>query len=464
MHSISHTDETLDLTYGGRHCRESIPKYQMPARGMPPDNAYQLVADELQFDANAALNVASFVNTWMEPQADRLMQMTMGKNLIDQEEYPQTTNIAKRVLSMVAHLFHAPAASEAVGCITSGSSEALMLAFLAHHRAWTLRRRAQGLDTARPNMIFGADAHTCLEKCAAYFDIEARILPMTAKRRTLHAKEVAAAIDERTVAVCAILGTTFTGQLDDIAGINNLLATIEAERNWRIPLHIDAASGGFVLPFTEPDYAWDFRLSHVRSINVSNHKFGLVYPGMGTLIFREKSDIPEELIFHINYLGGDMPNFSLNFSRPSGQVVAQYYNMLRLGHEGYCNVMRTIMSNARYLAARLREMDSFSLLGAAEHVPVVVARATDPETLNVMKLADRPQTIRLGGTRLHLAQKCSGNQSVAFRGTRESQSPHGGCPRGRYPAHARKTGTQARTCGASTSQGERQRRQTHLLI
>ena len=345
------------------------------------------VADELQFDANAALNVASFVNTWMEPQADRLMQMTMGKNLIDQEEYPQTTNIAKRVLSMVAHLFHAPAASEAVGCITSGSSEALMLAFLAHHRAWTLRRRAQGLDTSRPNMIFGADAHTCLEKCAAYFDIEARIIPMTAKRRTLHADDVAAAIDERTVAVCAILGTTFTGQIDDIAGINTLLGGIEAERKWHIPLHIDAASGGFVLPFTQPDYVWDFRLDHVRSVNVSNHKFGLVYPGMGTLIFREKSDIPEELIFHINYLGGDMPNFSLNFSRPSGQVVAQYYNMLRLGHEGYCNVMQTIMSNARYLAARLREMDVFTLLGAAEHVPVVVARATDPQAVDVMKLA-----------------------------------------------------------------------------
>ena len=387
MHRINHTDETLDLTYGGRHCREGIPKYQMPARGMPPDNAYQLVADELQFDANAALNVASFVNTWMEPQADRLMQMTMGKNLIDQEEYPQTTNIAKRVLSMVANLFHASTASEAVGCIASGSSEALMLAFLAHHRSWTLRRRAQGLDTARPNMIFGADAHTCLEKCAAYFDIEPRIVPMTPKRRTLHADDVARAIDERTVAVCAILGTTFTGQIDDITGINTLLAKVETERQWRIPLHIDAASGGFVLPFTDPAYVWDFRLSHVRSINVSNHKFGLVYPGLGTLIFREKSDIPDELIFHINYLGGDMPNFSFNFSRPSGQVVAQYYNMLRLGYEGYQNIMQTVMSNARYLADCLREMGIFTLLGAAEHVPVVVARAIDPDALNVMKLA-----------------------------------------------------------------------------
>lgn len=387
MHRIKHTDETLDLTYGGRHCRESIPKYQMPAKGMPPDNAYQLVADELQFDANAALNVASFVNTWMEPQADRLMQMTMNKNLIDQEEYPQTTDIAKRVLSMVANMFHAAASPEAVGCITAGSSEALMLAFLAHHRTWTLNRRAQGKDTSRPNMIFGADAHTCLEKCAAYFDIEARIVPMTATRRTLHADDVAHAIDERTVAVCAILGTTFTGQIDDIAGINDLVAKLEKERQWHIPLHIDAASGGFVLPFTDPDYAWDFRLSHVRSINVSNHKFGLVYPGMGTLIFREKRDIPEELIFHINYLGGDMPNFSLNFSRPSGQIVTQYYNMLRLGHEGYRNIMQTIMSNARYLATRLREMDTFTLIGAAEHLPVVVARAKDPDAVDVMKLA-----------------------------------------------------------------------------
>ena len=217
MHRISHSHDTLEPTYSGRQCREAIPKYKLPHDGMEADSAYQLVADELQFDANAALNVASFVNTWMEPQADKLMQLTMGKNLIDQEEYPQTTQITQRVLSMTARLLYAPATGDAVGCITAGSSEALMLAFLAHKRAWMHRQRAKNRPTDRPNMIFGADAHTCLEKCAAYFDIEARIIPMQPNRFTLSAADVAAAVDASTIAVCAIAGTTFTGQMDDIA-------------------------------------------------------------------------------------------------------------------------------------------------------------------------------------------------------------------------------------------------------
>jgi glutamate decarboxylase len=370
-------------TYAARNFVNAVPKDALPAEGMAPDVAYQIVHDELSLDANPSLNLASFVSTWMEPQARRLIDETLSKNLIDEVEYPQTHAVASHVIAMLADLFHAPFGTEAVGVTTVGSSEAILLAFLAHKRTWQNRRRAQGLPHDRPNLVMGADVHTCLEKFTRYFEVEARIAPMQPGSYVLTADDVAARVDENTIAVCGIVGTTFTGQMDAIVEINALLANLEETRGWRIPLHVDAASGGFVLPFAHPDLAWDFRLSHVRSINVSNHKFGLVYPGLGTLVFREPSDLPEELVFRINYLGGDMPNFSLNFSRPSAQVVAQYYNFLRLGRSGYERIIGSILENARYLAKRVEALGPFEMLGAAELFPVVVAKARDGAELQL---------------------------------------------------------------------------------
>jgi glutamate decarboxylase len=288
---------------------------------------------------------------------------------------------------MIGDLFHAPSDGQAVGTATIGSSEAIMLGMLAHKRSWQRRRQAAGESTERPNMVMGGDVHTCWEKFARYFEVEPRVIPMEEGRYTLAAEHVEPHLDERTIAVAGVLGTTFTGEMDDLKSINGLLARVEQERGLRIPMHIDAATGGFILPFSQPDEIWDFRLSHVRSINVSNHKFGLVYPGMGTVMFREQSDLPEELVFHINYLGGDMPNYSLNFSRASNTVVLQYFNFLRLGRAGYERIIANALANAQALARELAGIDGLALLNDGAVFPIVVVRAVDPEATDLVSLS-----------------------------------------------------------------------------
>lgn len=390
MHKLKlDSEETHSPTYAGRSFSHDVPKYRLPAQGMNADAAYQLVHDELNLDGNPALNLASFVTSWMEPQADRLATETLNKNLIDQDEYPQTELVHQRVVSMIGRLFHAPAGENPTGTATIGSSEAIMLAMLAHKRSWQRRREAAGLPSDRPNMVMGADVHTCWEKFARYFEVEARVAPMEEDRYTIAAEQVEPLIDERTIAVAGLLGTTFTGQMDDLASINTLLAEVESQRGWRIPLHIDAASGGFITPFSQPELEWDFRLSQVRSINVSNHKFGLVYPGMGTVVFRDRSDLPEELVFHINYLGGDMPNYSLNFSRPSNSVVLQYFNFLRLGRAGYTEIVLNTLANSRALATKLGDIEGLELVNDGSAFPIVALRASDPAQTDLTALSHK---------------------------------------------------------------------------
>jgi glutamate decarboxylase len=390
MHRLkTDSDEVHTPTYAGRSFSHDIPKFELPPGGLEADAAYQLVHDELNLDGNPALNLASFVTSWMEPQADRLAVETLAKNLIDQDEYPQTEAVHERVVTMLGRLFNAPKEEKAVGTATIGSSEAIMLALLAHKRSWQRRREAGGLPADHPNMVIGADVHTCWEKFARYFEVQARVAPMEDGRYVLGPEQAEPLIDERTIAVGGLLGTTFTGQMDDLEGLNELLAGLEQDRGWRIPLHIDAASGGFVLPFSEPKCKWDFRLSQVRSINVSNHKYGLVYPGMGTVVFRDQDDLPSELIFHINYLGGDMPNYSLNFSRPSNSVVLQYYNFLRLGREGYERIVANVLSNAQALADRLRKLERFELIGDGSRFPIISARTRAGDDLDLTELSKR---------------------------------------------------------------------------
>jgi glutamate decarboxylase len=381
------SDENISPTYAGRSFSHDVPKFRLSKQGMSAQAAYQLVHDELNLDGNPALNLASFVTSWMEPQADRLAIETLPKNMIDQDEYPQTEQVHRRVVSMIGRLFHAPVGKTPTGTATIGSSEAIMLAMLAHKRSWQLRRQAAGLSTEKPNMVMGADVHTCWEKFARYFEVEARTIPLEEGRYTIGAEQVEPLLDENTIAVAGLLGTTFTGQMDDLASIDTLLQRIESERGLRIPLHIDAASGGFVVPFTRPQQEWDFRLPSVRSINVSNHKFGLVYPGMGTVIFRDSSDLPEELIFHINYLGGDMPNYSLNFSRPSTSVVLQYFAFLRLGIEGYTEIVKSVMENAQALGSKLGAVDGLELVTDGSEFPIVALRASDPEATDLVQLS-----------------------------------------------------------------------------
>lgn len=388
MKPVRHGDAEVAPTYASRDFARSIPRDRIPAGGMPADVASRLVRDELQLDGNPALNLASFVTTWMEPEADRLAVDVMNKNLIDQDEYPQTDEIHRRVVSMIGRLFHAPADEVPVGTCTVGSSEAIMLGLLAHKWAWRKRRQEQGLPADRPNVVFGADVHTCWEKFTRYFDVEARVVPMSNDCHILTPEGVLGRVDGNTIAVGCVLGTTFTGQIDPIGEVAALLDRVQEEHGWDVPIHVDAASGGFIVPFVDPGLAWDFRLDRVRSINVSNHKYGLVYPGIGTVVFRDASILPDELVFKISYLGGEMTNYSLNFSRASAPVLLQYFNFLRLGMEGYAKVVGNIMENARYLQERIDRLGRFRHLGDARSIPVVALTLADPsepqETLDLL--------------------------------------------------------------------------------
>lgn len=378
------TEPLASPAYSDRYFTEEIPSHKVPDGGMPAPAAYQLISDELRLDGTPALNLASFVTTWMEPEARQLATETLDRNFVDQDEYPRTEEIHHRVMSMIGTLFNAPAEGNPAGTATVGSSEAIMLGLLAHKWNWRAQR---GDDSARPNVIFGADVHTCWEKFARYFEVEQRVVPMTPDDHVLRADQVADLVDENTIAVGGVLGTTFTGQVDEISEINDVLAEIRKEKGWDIPIHVDAASGGFIAPFRYPDLKWDFRLEHVRSINVSNHKFGLVYPGMGSVAFRDVDVVPEDLVFKINYLGGEMPNYSLNFSRASNSVLLQYYNFLRLGMEGYRRIASNVMENATALEERLTATGRFELLNDAKYLPVVVVRPKDD--LDIFELSER---------------------------------------------------------------------------
>lgn len=376
-----------NTAYSSRYFTDEIPAHEIPQGSMPARAAYRLIDDELNLDGNPALNLASFVTTWMEPEARQLATETLNRNFVDQDEYPQTERIHERVVSMMGRLFNAPEDGGPAGTATIGSSEAIMLGLLAHKQSW---RKRCGEESARPNIVFGGDVHTCWEKFTRYFDVEQRVVPLTPERHVIGPEEVEPLLDENTIAVGAILGTTFTGQMDEIEAINELLQRVKEEKGWDIPIHVDAASGGFIAPFHYPEVKWDFRLEQVRSINASNHKFGLVYPGMGTVVFRDVDVVPEELVFEITYLGGKMPNYSLNFSRASNSVLLQYYNFLRLGREGYERIAANLMENAGALERSLTESGRFELLNDARYLPVVVVRPTGSEGgVDVFELSER---------------------------------------------------------------------------
>jgi glutamate decarboxylase len=374
--------------YGSRYFNKSIPKYEMPKEGMPAQAAYQLIHDELNLDGNPALNLASFVTTWMEPEADKLMIETIDKNYVDNDEYPQTQKIEERVVNMLARLFNAPEECNSLGTAAIGSSEAIMLGLLAHKWKWRERRKAEGKSIDKPNIVMGADVHTVWEKFARYFDVELKLIPLQEDLYTITTEDVASEIDENTIAVGVVVGTTFTGQMDPVGGINKLLLEIKKDKGWDIPIHVDGASGGFIAPFLYPDLEWDFRLEQVRSINVSGHKYGLVYPGVGWVIFKDKIDIPEDLIFNINYLGGNMSNYSLNFSKASNTIIAQYYNFIRLGFQGYKDIINNMMENARYMAGELEKTGIFEVINQELHFPLVTVKLKNTD-YTVFQLSDK---------------------------------------------------------------------------
>jgi glutamate decarboxylase len=348
----------------------TIPRHRIPDGELPPDVAYQVIHDELMIDGNARLNLATFVTTWMEPQAQALMAECFDKNMIDKDEYPQTAELEMRCVSMLARLWNAPEPDQATGCSTTGSSEAAMLGGLALKRRWQHRRKAEGKPIDAPNIVMGINVQVCWEKFANYWDVEMRLVPMEGDRLHLSAEEAVKRCDENTIAVVPVLGSTFDGSYEPVQEICAALDDLEARTGLDVPVHVDGASGGFVAPFVDPELVWDFRLPRVASINVSGHKYGLVYPGVGWVVWRDADALPDDLVFWVNYLGDNMPTFALNFSRPGAQVVGQYYNFLRLGFEGYRKVQAYARDVATRLSARIAELGPFELLTMGDELPV----------------------------------------------------------------------------------------------
>ncbi|MFJ7985853.1 glutamate decarboxylase [Streptomyces sp. NPDC094447] len=363
-------DEAL---FGNRFLTVPAPSETFPAEGMSATDAMRLVDVDLAMEGDPQRNLATFVTTWMEPEAQRLIAENLHRNFIDHAEYPISAEIEQRCVRMLADLFHAPGAT--AGCRTQGSSEAIMLGGLSLKWKWRERRQAANLPTDRPNLVFGGDVHVVWEKFCRYFDVEPRIVPLAEGKYTIGPEDVEPRLDENTIGVVAVLGTTFTGHKDDVVGIDELLRNVREKRDLDIPIHVDGASGAFVWPFLYPDSPWDFRLEQVRSINVSGHKYGLVYPGIGWLIFREEADLSKDLVFYENYLGKTDSTFTLNFSTGASMVLAQYYNFVRLGRQGYTYVMKVMQENARVLADNLRAGGRFEVIGAdLEQLPLVAFR------------------------------------------------------------------------------------------
>ncbi|MDQ6839023.1 MAG: glutamate decarboxylase [Actinomycetota bacterium] len=365
--------------YARRNETRSFPKLRMPDGPMDPDVAEHLIRDELLLDGSARLNLATFVTTWMEPNATRLMADCADKNMIDKDEYPQTAELERRCIHMLAHLWNAPS-RDATGCSTTGSSEAAMLAGMGLKWRWRQRRGLSGTDAQRPNLIMGTNVQVCWEKFCRYWDVEPRYVPMEADRLHLGADEAVALCDDNTIGVVAILGSTQDGSYEPVADISAALDRLAASGGPDVPVHVDAASGGFIAPFVDPDLVWDFTLERVASINASGHKYGLVYPGVGWVLWRTRDNLPEDLVFHVNYLGGSMPTFALNFSRPGAQVVAQYYQLIRLGFDGFKAVAQACRGVAHHLAGQVARIGPFELLSDGSELPVFVCRIKPEET------------------------------------------------------------------------------------
>ena len=356
---------------------DSIPRHELPTGELSPDVAYQIIHDELMLDGNARMNLATFVSTWMEPQAERLMSECYDKNMIDKDEYPQTAELEVRCVEILSRLWHAPEAAQATGCSTTGSSEAAMLGGLALKRRWQAARVAAGKPADRPNLVMGINVQVCWEKFANYWDVETRLVPMEGDRFHLSPEEAVKLCDENTIGVIGILGSTFDGSYEPIKELCDALDAYQSETGIDVPVHVDGASGAFVAPFLDPDLLWDFRLPRVVSINTSGHKYGLVYPGVGWVVWRDAAALPDDLIFWVNYLGDNMPTFALNFSRPGAQIVAQYYNFIRLGFEGYAKVQGYAREVATRLSAQIAEIGPFELITSGDELPVFAFKLGD---------------------------------------------------------------------------------------
>ena len=356
---------------------EGTPDNKIPAVGVEPLVAKRVIEQDIVLDGIPERNLATFVTTWMEPEAQRIIAENLHRNFIDHAEYPVTAEIEQRCIRMLADLFNAP--GETTGARTQGSSEAIMLGALSLKWKWRERREAAGKPTDKPNLVFGGDVHVVWEKFCRYFDVEPRIVPLQPKTSTRSGRRTWSRTSTRTRSAsppCSAPRSRATWTTS--SGSTTCWSRSRTTRASTSRCTSTAASGGFVWPFLYPDSEWDFRLEQVRSINVSGHKYGLVYPGIGWLVFREKSDLAEDLVFYENYLGKTDATFTLNFSTGASMVLAQYYNFVRLGRDGYTYVMKQMQQNAGCLAEQLADSGRFEVIGAdEEQLPLVAFRLKD---------------------------------------------------------------------------------------
>jgi glutamate decarboxylase len=373
-----------------------LPRNVIPPGESLPETAYQIVHDEAMLDGNARLNLATFVGTWMDPYAQRLYEETADKNMIDKDEYPATAAIETRCWKMLGDLWNAPDPSNTIGTSTIGSSEACMLGGLALKRRWQQARRAAGKPTDKPNLVLSSAVQVCWEKFCNYWDVEARLVPISEDHKVLDGHDLEQYVDENTIGVVVIMGVTYTGMYEPVEKVAAALDRIQADTGLDIPIHVDGASGAMIAPFIQPDLVWDFRVPRVASINTSGHKYGLVYPGLGWVVWRDVASLPEDLVFKVSYLGGDMPTFALNFSRPGAQVLLQYYLFLRLGFDGYRKVQQACQDVALYLSGEIAKMPDFDLWNDGSDIPVFAWSRTPggSEHWNLYHLSDR---LRLKG-------------------------------------------------------------------
>jgi glutamate decarboxylase len=354
-------ESLIDDVFASEDLSVSLPKYKFPNKEQDPSHAYQVVHDELMLDGNSRQNLATFCSTWMEEQVHKLMDESVDKNMIDKDEYPQTAEIESRCVHMLADLWNSPAAANTTGCSTTGSSEAAMLGGMAMKWRWRDKMKKAGKPTDKPNMVCGP-VQICWHKFARYWDIEIREVPMDDGRLIMNAEEAIKRCDENTIGVVPTLGVTYSGQYEPVKDISDALDKLQQDKGIDIPIHVDGASGGFLAPFIDPELLWDFRLPRVKSINASGHKYGLSPLGVGWVVWRDKEDLPEDLIFKVNYLGGEMDTFALNFSRPAGQIISQYYNFLRLGKEGYTRIQQACYDTAVHLGNEIDKLGPFEVI------------------------------------------------------------------------------------------------------
>ena len=391
-HVRKHYDADLVRPMYARHSLlGSAPRHSIPAEGMAPATAYNLIHDELIGDGSSRFNLATFCSTWMEPEAHRLMAETFDKNMIDKDEYPQTAELELRCVHMLAELWNSPHPETTIGTSTIGSSEACMLGGLALKWRWREKMRKLGKATDKPNLVMGSNTQVCWHKFARYWDVEAREVALEGNEVVTDPERAAGACDENTIGVVSVLGSTFTGHYENVLALSAALDLLQEKTGLDIPIHVDGASGGFVAPFLQPELVWDFRLPRVKSINTSGHKYGLVYPGVGWIVWRELADLHPDLIFNVDYLGGAMPTLAINFSRPASQIVAQYYNLIRLGKSGYRAIHEACREVAIELAEKIGALGPFEILSAGHDLPVIAWTLKDPASANwsLYDLSDR---------------------------------------------------------------------------